>query len=228
MLHVFQALSKRLCLHRLKKNQHSWHLYTWKLNFCTRPSEPEIYSTKSFYTYVWTMVLLSPKVIRGNWKEASGVRSYNFNRLLDSNLNKIETRHKANALENCCIFLMHNYFFLWILWITKPWPRWSLWLAQQQITLSFRIYMVNALSTEHGIHEHNYDLVLIWVKCTQPFLDYHVTKNSKQLLIETLKRKKKKGKFFSVMILPNTRNWWQHSCREQWWCFTKIFLLLKE
>ena len=227
MLHVFQALSKRLCLHRLKKNQHSWHLHTWKLNFYTRSSEPEIYSTKPFYTYVWTMVLLSPKVIRGNWKEASSVRSYNFNRLLDSNLNKIETRHKVNALENCCIFLMHNYFFPWTLWITKPWPRWSLWLAQQQITLSFRIYMVNALSTEHRIHEHNYDLVLIWVKCTQPLLDYHVTKNSKQLLIETLK-KKKKGKFFSVMILPNTCNWWQHSCREQWWCFTKIFFLLKE
>lgn len=166
----FKHFQKRLWLHCLKKNQHSWHLYTWKLNSCTRSSAPGIYSAKPFYTYVWTMGLLSPEVIRGKWKEASRVRSYDFNSLLDYNLNKVETCHKANVLENFCIFLMHNYLFPWTLYITKPQPKSSL-LAQQQITLSFRIYMVNARSTEHRIHEHNYDLVSIWVKCTQPPLD---------------------------------------------------------
>lgn len=67
--------------------------------------------------------------------------------------------------------------------------------------------MVSALSTEHRIHERNYDLVFTWVKCTQPPLDYHVTINSKKVLIETFFFLKKKGELFSVMILPNTYNW---------------------
>ena len=67
--------------------------------------------------------------------------------------------------------------------------------------------MVSALSTEHRIHERNYDLVFTWVKCTQPPLDYHVTINSKKVLIETFFFFKKKGELFSVMILTNTYNW---------------------
>ena len=51
--------------------------------------------------------------------------------------------------------------------------------------------MVSALSTEHRIHERNYDLVFTWVKCTQPPLDYHVTINSKKVLIQTFFLKKK-------------------------------------
>ena len=84
------------------------------LNFCTKSSAPGTYTMKPSYTYSWTTVFLSPNVISGKLKEASRVRSHDFNRFLDSNvnLNMVEPAMRQMPWKTVAYFLCTITSFL--------------------------------------------------------------------------------------------------------------------